>query len=259
MFNNAKLFPFAGRVRNGCYSFQNQSYQLPLNYFDEKNACHGFLYNKKFILTSENISMKSAEVELSYHSTEDYDGYPFDFNIKVTYILSVEGQVTISTTIENLCSKQILFSDGWHPYYTIGNSINDLIIEFCGQEKIELNKFNIPTGFRIKLNNGDINKIDISEKTLDDVFKLSSVNGKNEINLVSKKTGVNLKIWQDSGINKYNYLVIYTPADRKSIAIEPLTSNIDSFNNKEDIIILKPGNKWSASYGFALHKNVRQD
>jgi aldose 1-epimerase len=202
--------------------------------------------------------MKSAEVELSYCSTEVYDGYPFDFKIKVTYKLSDEGQVTISTTIENLSSKKILFSDGWHPYYTIGNSINDLIIEFRGKEKIELNKFNIPTGFRIKLNNGDINRIDISNKTLDDVFQLSSVNGKNEINLVSKKTGVNLKIWQDSGIGKYNYLVIYTPPDRKSIAIEPLTSNIDSFNNKEDVIILNPGNKWSSSFGFELNKKVVQ-
>lgn len=255
LFNNAKLFPFAGRIRKGVYSFQNQTYQLPLNYIEEENACHGFLYQKKFDVISKNISQNFAEIELCYRSTESYDGYPFNFKVNVSHKLSDTGQVTISTTVENLCSNQILFSDGWHPYYTLGNSVDDLVIEFNGKEKIELNKFNIPTGSRLKLNNGDINKIEIADKKLDDVFKLSSKSGRNEVNLVSKKTGIILNIWQESGANKYNYLVLYTPSDRKSIAIEPITSNIDSFNNKEDIIILNPGNKWSASYGFELNKN----
>ena len=62
--------------------------------------------------------------------------------------------------------------------------------------------------------------------------------GRNGVNLVSRKTGIILNIWQESSRNKYNYLVLYTPPDRKSIAIEPITSNIDSFNSKEDVIIL---------------------
>jgi len=254
LFNNAKLFPFAGRIRKGVYSFQNQIYQLPLNYSEEENACHGFLYKEKFEVISKSIFQNFAEVELCYHSIDGFDGYPFNFKITVTHRLSGTGQVTTSTRVENLSNSQILFSDGWHPYYVLGNSVDDLVIEFKGNEKIELNKSNVPTGSRIKLNSGDINKIEISENNLDDVFNLSSEIGRNEINLVSKKTEIILNIWQESGTNKYNYLVLYTPPDRKSIAIEPLTSNIDSFNNKEDLIILNPGSRWSASYGFELNK-----
>lgn len=255
LFNNAKLFPFAGRIRKGVYSFQNQTYQLPLNYTEEENACHGFLYRKKFILKSKNIFENFAEVELCCRSAEECKGYPFSFIIIVTYKISDTGKVKISTKVENLGSNQMLFSDGWHPYFTLGNSVDDLVVEFSGKEKIELNKFNVPTGSRLKLNDGFINKIEIANKKLDDVFRLSSYSKTNEVNLVSKKTGITLNIWQESGTNKYNYLVLYTPPDRKSIAIEPITSNIDSFNNKEDIIILNPGNIWSASYGFELNKN----
>ena len=254
LFNNAKLFPFAGRIRNGVYSFQKKTHQLPLNYPEEENACHGFLYKEKFDVLSKNTFSNFAEVELGYSSKDGFDGYPFNFKIIVTHRLSGTGQVTTSTTVENLSNVQILFSDGWHPYYVLGNLIDDLVIEFKGNEKIELNKNKVPTGRRIKLNNREINKIEIADKKLDDVFKLSSEIGRNEINLVSKKTGNILNIWHESGVNKYNYLVLYTPPDRKSIAIEPITSNIDSFNSKEDIIILNPGTKWSAFYGFELNK-----
>jgi aldose 1-epimerase len=254
LFNNAKLFPFAGRIRKGVYSFQNQTYQLPLNYPEEENACHGFLYKQKFEVISKNIFQNFAEVELYYCSKNGFAGYPFNFKITVTHRLSGTGQVTTSTTVENLSNTQILFSDGWHPYYVLGNSIDDLVIEFKGNERIELDKNNVPTGRRLTLNNAETNKIELADNKLDDVFKLSSEIGRNEVNLISRNSGIILNIWQESGTKKYNYLVIYTPPDRKSIAIEPLTSNIDSFNNKEDVIILNPRDTWSASYGFELNK-----
>jgi aldose 1-epimerase len=55
-------------------------------------------------------------------------------------------------------------------------------------------------------------------------------------------------------MNKYNYVVLYIPPDRNSIAVEPMTSSIDAFNNKEGLIILKPEEFWSASMGFSLLK-----
>lgn len=252
LFNNAKLFPYAGRIKNGTYSFNSKTYNLPINYKQEVNACHGFLYQKKFDVISKNICNDFAEVELSYQSIDGFEGYPFSFKTNVIYKLTHTGEVTIATTVENIGENQLLFSDGWHPYYTLGNAINNLSIEFNGKEKIELDKNNIPTGSRIKL--GKDHKINIDDKNLDDVFCLLPNGRVNEISLVCKEKNLMLNIWQDSGGNKYNYLVLYTPPDRRSIAIEPLTSNIDSFNNREDVVTLAPGKKWSASYGFGLKK-----
>lgn len=254
LFNNAILFPFAGRIRKGIYEFQNQRYQLPLNYSEEENACHGFLYDKNFNIISKNISEDFAEIGMSYCSKEITEGYPFLFKMSVFYKLTKSGQVSVFTKVKNLSKINMLFSNGWHPYYTLGNSIDELVLKFNGKEKIELDKFNVPSGARINSNNGKPNHIELYDKELDDVYKLVSESGRNDIYLFSKKMNAVLQIWQESGFNKYNYLVLYTPSHRKSIAIEPITSNIDSFNNKVDIIILKPGEQWSASFGFGLNK-----
>ena len=41
------LFPFASRIQDGKYSFQENDYQLNCNQTG-KNALHGLVYNKKF-------------------------------------------------------------------------------------------------------------------------------------------------------------------------------------------------------------------
>jgi aldose 1-epimerase len=73
--------------------------------------------------------------------------------------------------------------------------------------------------------------------------------------LISNDQNIHLNIWQETGRNKYEYLVIYTPPDRKSIAIEPMTSNVNSFNNGESLIQLAPGKEYSSSFGIYLEKD----
>lgn len=257
LFNNAKLFPFAGRINKGVYNFRDQTFHLPINYVDENNACHGFVYDKKFEIISEFENEDFAEVELMYNNNGDYTGYPFKFKLNVRIALNYKGEVIVYNEVENLSSTTMPFSDGWHPYYTFENNIDDMIIEFNPNEKIELDRVKIPNGNKIHFNLNDHQKIDLKNKNLDDVFKFLPMSDIHELKIISKITGSELLLWQEAGINKYNYLVIYTPPDRKSIAVEPVTSNIDSFNNKEDLIIIDAGNKWNASYGFKIFNNQK--
>jgi aldose 1-epimerase len=250
LFNNAFLFPFAGRIRKGTYSFENNSYQLELNYLEEENACHGFLYNQPFNIESKQLCDDYAEIKLSYNSYRGFKGYPFPFKVDLSYKLTSNGQVIISSSISNTSDTKILFSTGWHPYYTLGDSIDDLILEFTPTEEIELDEFNIPTNIRKKF---DSNRITLLGESLDNVYTMNNQNKRKEFKLISKTLDATLNIWQESGNNKFKYLVLYTPPHRKSIAIEPLTSNINSFNNKEDLIILNPGEKWSSEYGFGFN------
>lgn len=255
LFNNAKLFPFAGRISTGTYKFNEQIYQLPINYKEENNACHGFLYQKKFELISKFINEEFANVELGYNYSADYPGYPFKFKINIRIGLTFGGEVIVHNEVENISSTPIIFSDGWHPYYTFADNVDDLIIDFTPNEKIELNKVNIPNGNKINYNLGNHQRISLKEITLDDVYKFLPMSDKHEIKIISNVTGCELRIWHEAGINKYNYLVIYTPPDRKSVAVEPITSNINSFNNKEDLITLDAGYKWDASFGFKIIDN----
>ena len=54
-FNAALLFPFANRIDNGVYSYNNKSYQLKCNEINNNNALHGLIYNKKFKFYESNI------------------------------------------------------------------------------------------------------------------------------------------------------------------------------------------------------------
>ena len=254
IFNNAKLFPFANRVKMGKYTFQNKAYELPINYKEEKNACHGFLYDAKFKVISKNVFKEFAKVELEYESINKMPGYPFCFKLQVIFKLTFNGEVVITTRVFNLNNDEILFTDGWHPYYCLENSIDDFTIECNVVEKLELSKQNIPNNKIYPLENGSYYNIRLNDKSLDDLFRFSQDNKKNIINIISEKLDYKLAIWHEAGVNKYNYLILYTPPDRNSIAVEPMTSSIDAFNNKEGLIILKPDETWTGSMGFSLLK-----
>lgn len=61
-----------------------------------------------------------------------------------------------------------------------------------------------------------------------------------------------LIVGQETGPGKFNYLVCFTPTRRDSIAIEPLTANVDSFNNGEGLTILNPGETMSGTIWVRL-------
>ena len=50
----------------------------------------------------------------------------------------------------------------------------------------------------------------------------------------------------------FNYLQLYIPPDRSSIAIEPMTCSVDAFNNGDGLIILEVAEVIKASCGFEL-------
>ena len=98
----------------------------------------------------------------------------------------------------------------------------------------------IPTGERKpypKFSNSSL----IGNTCLDNCFYLKSKENKHWIEIYDPQQDIRLVTWQDAGEQKYNYLQIYIPPERKSISIEPMTSNINSFNNGEGLLILEPG------------------
>ena len=59
-------------------------------------------------------------------------------------------------------------------------------------------------------------------------------------------------LWQETGEMKYNYLAVYTPPEKDSLAMEPWTCPPDVFNNKIDLITLDPGKKLELAMGISL-------
>ena len=223
--------------------------ELSLNYDEENNACHGFVYDKIFKMTSFHSDDNKTSITFEYYYEHEAAGYPFDFKLILTYELNENSGVTCKTQITNISKEKILFSDGWHPFFILDEKINDSLLKLDVNSIILTDNYHIPTGLTKEINSDGAKEI--SDKFFDTTFY---VNHKDKIvtELFSPSKDVTLHIWQEAGISKYRYINVFTPPDRKSIAIEPMTSNLDAFNNKQDIIYLEPGCSWEASFGFSI-------
>lgn len=254
IFTNAKLSPFAGRIKDGQYVFNNTKYSLIKNYPEEENACHGFIYNKEFHVINKITNDEKAQCTLEYLYERENEGYPFIYSIEITYILSSSNGLTCTTKIHNKSKDTMPLSDGWHHYFDLGISIDDLELKLDVSEIVKLDSRNIPTGFKESYSEYNFPK-KIGSKQFNSCFKIKNGNEKTTTKLISSDNNINLNIWQETGTNKFEYLVIYTPPGRRSIAVEPITSNINSFNNGEGLIQLAPDDVYTSSFGIYLEKN----
>ncbi len=254
IFTNAKLSPFAGRIKDGEYTFNNNKYNLFINYPEEQNACHGFIYNKKFNVIDKIVNNENALCRLGYMYQGENKGYPFSYSIEITYILSLSEGLTCTTKVINKSAVPIPISDGWHHYFDLGVKIDELELQLDVSEIIRFDSRNIPAGKKEPYKNFSLPSR-IGNIEFDSCYKINSNGGRITTKLISKDNNIDLNIWQETGHNKFEYLVVYTPPGRRSIAVEPITSNINSFNNREGLIVLNPEENYISSFGIHLNKN----
>jgi len=221
-------------------------------YKDEGNAVHGLVYDKPFSILSKNIEEQFAEIIFSYDYDGDVPGYPFKYKIKISYMLDCKKGFFSKTIVQNKSNSEIPFGDGWHPFLTFNKNINNLYLKINTTEKILFDNGLIPTGAKEEYNRFN-SLMKIGDVEFDNCYLLSNINKKHITELYDEKQNLKIILWQETEIGKYNYLQIYTPPHRTSIAIEPMTCNVNSFNNKEGLNILKPFEKFVADYGVYLY------
>jgi len=237
-YQSAKLSPYANRINKGAYAFNKVRYKLPAN-TKEGHSIHGLVYNKAFNVKS----VKSNSVTLNHSYNRDTQGYPFKYEINVTYSL-FQGRLDITTTALNKDKQVIPYMDGWHHYFSLGK-IDDLELKIPKTILYET-KSMIPTGKTIKMDAFSTLKR-IGNTNFDNCLKSTG-----SIMLVNRRRNVCLTISQQIGKRKYNYVQIYTPKDRKSIAVEPMSGIPDCFNNGIGLIKLKPNERFNAKYEIKL-------
>ncbi len=248
-FKSAKLIPFPNRINKGIYSYNNAEFKLPINFPTQNHAIHGLIYNKTFKVRNKKTSKTSARIVLEYFGNK-ISGYPFNFSVMIEYTLSSKG-FKCKTIITNQDKVQIPVGDGWHPYFKLGRKVDNLFLKIPSTEKVLVNKLMIPTGKTITMKRFySLTKINRQE--FDTGFVIKSKNKVATTEIKNKELDVTIRVWQETGKNKYNYLHVFIPPSRKSIAIEPMTCNTNAFNNKQGIIILKPNGKFCATYGVNL-------
>tara|TARA_B110000261_G_scaffold8219_1_gene8308 strand:- start:119 stop:1048 length:930 start_codon:yes stop_codon:yes gene_type:complete len=227
-------FPFVNRIKDGKYTFNNSKYKLNCNEVDKNNALHGLVYNKTFVCTKKALTLHYASVTLQYKDNGKHQGFPFKFNIELTYTLNKKG-IILSVNIANKDKKTFPFSVGWHPYFYSKN-LDNSTLNFSSNKKYVFDNQQIISGTT------DLNiemPFQLKAITLDDCYQLKT----NEIYFSTPEYSFNIE-----STSKENFLQLYTPEVRNVIAIEPMTGAADNFNNEIGLQTLQPNETYNTKW-----------
>jgi len=250
-FKGCKLSPFVCRLNQSKFTFADKEYVVEKQKSSpNKHAIHGLIYDKSFEVISETANDKEAAVTMKYEYREDDPGYPFNYDCIVTWRLEKNNKLTVITECVNKDEGLIPIQDGWHPYFTLGDTINNLDLEFQSLKMVEFNTELLPTKKLIDYTRfTTIEKL--GDRFLDNCFVLDSQECQPLCVLRNADKKIEIQLLPDES---YPYLQVYTPPHRKSIAIENLSGAPDGFNNNIGVTTLEPGQSsiFKTSYKIVL-------
>jgi aldose 1-epimerase len=233
-YKSAKLSPFVCRIPGGKYHLDNKEYEFKQK-FPDGSAIHGLLANKPFGMLSQSADDKMATASFRYHYKREDPGYPWDYVCEVRYTLHAGRVLQVETTLLNLDDEAIPLADGWHPYFTLGDTVDDYQLQFSSDTMLEFNEKLIPTGNLLR-NDTYQQPASLRGQSLDNCFLLEIQEGTPCCVLHNPNNKLTLSLFTNA---RYPYLQIYTPTHRKSIAIENLSGAPDCFNNGMGVLLLE--------------------
>lgn len=214
------LFPIVWKLKNDEYEFENKKYTL---------TQHGFGRDMEFDLIKK--SDKQAKFSLK-HNEKTIEKYPFKFNLFLSY--SIEKNILeVNYKVKNIDEKNIYFSIGGHPAFTIWTNIEQYSLKFYknmeNQKILRLNNwlldYNESENFR---DLGENNKIILSEKIFEkDAIILESIE---KIDLINE----NKKIFTMEIENMW-YFGIWKQKNSPFICLEPWVGFADEINTSGKI------------------------
>ncbi len=249
-YKSTILAPFPNRIKDGKYQIDGQTFQLDINEKPLNNALHGLVYKSSFSVKDISLNDEKAIIEFTNHYNGEDAGFPFAFDTEIIFELDIKKGFSCRFTFTNKSEKKIPFGYGWHPYLQFGDDVDDLMLKLPPVNRFKVNDQMIPEGEPTIYHEFD-KPNSLNDVSLDDCFEITKTGEICETFLKSGK-GISLRLWQETGEKKLNYLQIFTPPHRKSIAIEPQTCCIDAFNNKQGLFFLKSKERIEASFGLEV-------
>ncbi len=247
-FRGIPLFPVVNRLDGGAYQYRGADYQLEVNETALNNTLHGFIHHIKPTAKVIEQGAEQSSACLHYAYDGSLKGYPFAVDIKMTYTLNSDGSLVIEFEVTNNHHEPIPVGLGWHPYFQLGEKVDDLSLQLPSVSHTQVNERMLPTGIKTSFNEFEELKA-IGSKQFDDCFELASSDAKVSTVLWSQKAQCGFELWQKTGENGFNFIQVCIPPDRQSIAIEPVSCGINAFNTQEGLIHLAPNSTFRTECG----------
>lgn len=241
------LSPFPGRTANAEWKWKGKSYKLVNNVSWAPHALHGFLQALPWRMERFSSDEKAATLSLA----KDFYGNPgFPFTYKVTNVYSFSGNAfSVKSIVENTGTETLPYAEGFHPYFTLGKKLNGLVLKLPACRRALLDSADIPTGRfepEDRFGGGTL----LGETFVNDYFSFEAESAEREtVSLSDPESGNRIDVWQRTGKGLWRGVQVYTPPDRESVAVEPMTSAPDVLNHHRELIEIAPGESTELLFG----------
>jgi len=230
------LFPIVGKLKNGKTNINGKVYEM---------GQHGFARDMEFDEIEENsYVLKSNE--------ETFKKFPFKFELYVSYEIN-KNKLTTKYKVINKDDNMMYFGLGGHPAFNCEYASGKYRLEFDDiEENLEI--YQLEDGL-VKENPEKLskfvreNRIFLDKKTFEnDAIIMKNIKSRKVYLKTETKTILSFEF------KNFPYLAIWSKKDAPFICIEPWFNTADKVNSngifeeKEDLIELKPNQKFEAEY-----------
>jgi aldose 1-epimerase len=245
------LAPWPNRLEDGRYTRYGKEGRAPLDEPERRNAIHGLVRWLAWSVRGRDDSQVTLGCVL-----HPQPAYPWRLDLQIAYVLDARG-LTVTAAATNRSEGPAPFGIGFHPYVTIGASLDEASLTVPArhhlatderglpttEEAVEGTPFDFVTRRRIGAIAMDTCFTDLVRD--DDGLVRASVEGPG---------GRSASVWAGRG---FDYLMVYTgdtlePAlrRRRGIAIEPMTCPANAFRSGLGVLRLQPDRPWTGTWGI---------
>ncbi|MFN0034469.1 MAG: aldose 1-epimerase [Saprospiraceae bacterium] len=241
------LFPFPNRLDEGKYKWLGEQYQFPLNNAATGNAIHGFVRSEPFEPEYFFLAKTCASIRCFFDYAGDRAYYPFPFSMEIEFTIHDSGKFEMAVEVQNLHNHAIPVGFGWHPYFRLTEAANRHALQLPPCEKVSIDHRMLPTGGRAQFNDFQTLRL-VEDAVLDNCFHNSKTAGNYQMALHGDGSQLTVK----AAIGQFPFFQVFTPPHRESIALEPMTCNVDAFNNQQGLVSLAPDKKWKGKMALKM-------
>jgi aldose 1-epimerase len=246
------LAPWPNRIRDGRYTFEGQAHQLSLTEPTRHNAIHGLTNWSRWSVVDKSAGALTVEFDLPAQV-----GYPWWLTLRTRWQVSAEG-LRCDQEVVNNSAANAPWGYSVHPYLQLpGVAVDDIRLHVPATTRILADARLLPIGsvpvagtefdFTEPRRIGDL----VLDTTFGDIEHDAA--GISEVTIADPGSPARVVVWAD---DKFKYWQVFSGDTldgdrfRRSVAIEPMTCPPDSFRTGRDLVVLAPGERWTASWGI---------
>ncbi len=247
------LVPWPNRLRDGRYSFNDVTQQVPLTEPEKHNAIHGFLRWESW-----RVAARAHDAVVMEHTIHPRAGYPFGVQISSDYRVGASG-LSVTVTATNIGDSPCPYGMGSHPYLQAeGDDLELCWLEAPGCRQLVTDERGIPIGSTAVENTvcDFRSRQRILGTELDTAFTevRRDRDGLAWVRLWGRAADRGAGLWMDHSLPYYMLFTGDTLPDRsrrrRSLGVEPMTCAPNAFASGDGLLVLTPAQTTVSRWGI---------